>query len=149
MLLKSMQTNVLRNQAAPSPSSSLSNTDNMATNNNNSGGEVPPRRPSSAHSSSSDGDDDDGGDNGGGGGPLDMPSAQEYADRNNHDQHHPIAEFLYQLTKMLTEDNGEIIEWSDGRIKVHHPERLEAEVLHKYFRHSKFASFQVSDSVVI
>jgi hypothetical protein len=56
----------------------------------------------------------------------------------------PIAEFLYQLTKMLTEDNGEIVEWSDGRIKVHHPERLEAEVLHKYFRHSKFASFQVS-----
>jgi hypothetical protein len=57
-------------------------------------------------------------------------------------QHHPVAEFLYQLTKMLTDDNSEIIEWVDGRIKVHHPERLEAEVLHKYFRHSKFASFQ-------
>lgn len=57
-------------------------------------------------------------------------------------QHHPIAEFLYQLTKMLTDDNSEIIEWADGRIKVHYPERLEAEVLHKYFRHSKFASFQ-------
>jgi HSF-type DNA-binding len=53
-----------------------------------------------------------------------------------------IAEFLYQLTKMLTDDNSEIIEWVDGRIKVHYPERLEAEVLHKYFRHSKFASFQ-------
>lgn len=61
-------------------------------------------------------------------------------DRNG--QHHPVAEFLYQLTKMLTDDNSEIIEWVDGRIKVHHPERLEAEVLHKYFRHSKFASFQ-------
>jgi HSF-type DNA-binding len=57
-------------------------------------------------------------------------------------QHHPIAEFLYQLTKMLTDDNNEIIEWIDGRIKVHYPERLEGEVLHKYFRHSKFASFQ-------
>jgi hypothetical protein len=57
-------------------------------------------------------------------------------------QHHPVAEFLYQLTKMLTDDNSEIIEWVDGRIKVHYPERLEGEVLHKYFRHSKFASFQ-------
>ena len=55
-------------------------------------------------------------------------------------QHHPIAEFLYQLTKMLTDDNSEIIEWSDGRIKVHHPQRLETEVLHKYFRHSKCES---------
>ncbi len=56
--------------------------------------------------------------------------------------HHPVAEFLYQLTKMLTDDNNEIIEWVEGRIKVHFPERLETEVLHKYFRHSKFASFQ-------
>ena len=67
-------------------------------------------------------------------------AAHDFQDRNG--QHHPIAEFLYQLTKMLTDDNTEIIEWSDGRIRVHHPERLEAEVLHKYFRHSKFASFQ-------
>jgi HSF-type DNA-binding len=65
---------------------------------------------------------------------------QTFEDRNG--QHHPIAEFLYQLTKLLTDDNSEIIEWADGRIKVHHPERLEGEVLHKYFRHSKFASFQ-------
>lgn len=64
------------------------------------------------------------------------------ADLDRNGQHHPVAEFLYQLTKMLTDDNSEIIEWVDGRIKVHHPERLEAEVLHKYFRHSKFASFQ-------
>ena len=35
-------------------------------------------------------------------------------DRNG--QHHPVAEFLYQLTKMLTDDNSEIIEWVDGRI---------------------------------
>ena len=55
-------------------------------------------------------------------------------DRN---QSQPVAEFLYQLTKMLTDDNSEIIEWTDGRIKVHYPERLEGEVLHKYFRHSK------------
>jgi hypothetical protein len=66
--------------------------------------------------------------------PQDMP------DRGG--QHHPVAEFLYQLTKMLTDNNNEIIEWVEGRIKVHHPERLESDVLHKYFRHSKFASFQ-------
>ncbi|KAG7364550.1 HSF-type DNA-binding protein [Nitzschia inconspicua] len=69
--------------------------------------------------------------------PPSMPSGVGGAN-----QHHPVAEFLYQLTKMLTDDNSEIIEWVDGRIKVHYPERLEDEVLHKYFRHSKFASFQ-------
>jgi hypothetical protein len=91
---------------------------------------------------------------------------------------HSIPEFLYQLTKMLTEDNGRIIEWTTGtqncvcvcvraeerstcvtpthqttflcgcyypytgKIEVHNPHRLETEVLRKYFRHSKFASFQ-------
>lgn len=72
--------------------------------------------------------------------PSAGPEKADLPDRGN--QHHPVAEFLYQLTKMLTDDNNEIIEWVEGRIKVHHPERLEAEVLHKYFRHSKFASFQ-------
>ena len=89
-----------------------------------------------------------GGDNGGI--QADLNQLQQMYDRqgtlgaggDRGSQHHPIAEFLYQLTKMLTDDNSEIIEWVDGRIKVHYPERLEAEVLHKYFRHSKFASFQ-------
>lgn len=71
---------------------------------------------------------------------LSQAQSANPGDRNN--QHHPVAEFLYQLTKMLSDDNNEIIEWVDGRIKVHHPERLEGDVLHKYFRHSKFASFQ-------
>ncbi|KAI2501886.1 hypothetical protein MHU86_12578 [Fragilaria crotonensis] len=31
--------------------------------------------------------------------------------------HHPIAEFLYQLTKMLTENNNEIVEWTNGKIR--------------------------------
>ena len=31
---------------------------------------------------------------------------------------------------------------STGKIEVHSPHRLESEVLQKYFRHSKFASFQ-------
>ncbi|KAI2513393.1 hypothetical protein MHU86_867 [Fragilaria crotonensis] len=53
-----------------------------------------------------------------------------------------VAEFLYQLSKMLTDDNREVIEWSNSRIEVHNPHRLANEVLHKYFRHSKFASFQ-------
>jgi len=56
--------------------------------------------------------------------------------------HNTVAEFLYQLTKMLTDDNKEIIEWVNGRIEVHDPPKLEEEVLHKYFRHSKYASFQ-------
>mmetsp|Transcript_9590 Transcript_9590/g.28634 ORF Transcript_9590/g.28634 Transcript_9590/m.28634 type:complete len:479 (+) Transcript_9590:69-1505(+) len=71
--------------------------------------------------------------------PIATVSAPQAA---TNQPHHPVAEFLYQLTKMLTDDNNEIIEWVDGRIKVHYPERLESEVLHKYFRHSKFASFQ-------
>ncbi|KAL7463496.1 hypothetical protein ACHAXS_005196, partial [Conticribra weissflogii] len=57
-----------------------------------------------------------------------------------------VPEFLYQLTKMLTDThNSPIIEWSplnNGRIEVHNPTRLAAEVLHKYFRHSKYSSFQ-------
>ena len=64
------------------------------------------------------------------------------AGSNSNVPHHPIAEFLYQLTKMLSDNNDEIVEWTNGRIKVHYPDRLEGEVLHKYFRHSKFASFQ-------
>lgn len=56
--------------------------------------------------------------------------------------HNTVAEFLYQLTKMLTDDNKDIIEWVNGRIEVHDPPKLEEEVLHKYFRHSKYASFQ-------
>jgi hypothetical protein len=53
-----------------------------------------------------------------------------------------VAEFLYQLTKMLTDDNREVIEWSNSKIEVHNPTKLASDVLHKYFRHSKFASFQ-------
>merc|ERR1712232_189848 len=37
---------------------------------------------------------------------------------------------------------GEVIEWANGKIEVHNPHRLASEVLQKYFRHSKFASFQ-------
>jgi HSF-type DNA-binding len=29
-----------------------------------------------------------------------------------------------------------------GKIKVHSPLRLQAEIMHSYFRHSKYASFQ-------
>ncbi|KAL9186475.1 hypothetical protein ACHAXT_005713 [Thalassiosira profunda] len=57
-----------------------------------------------------------------------------------------VPEFLYQLTKMLTDPNRDIIEWTtysgSGRIEVHHPGRLEKEVLGRYFRHSKYSSFQ-------
>jgi hypothetical protein len=74
--------------------------------------------------------------------PAAAPTSAGVASAGPNQPHHPVAEFLYQLTKMLTDDNNEIIEWVEGRIKVHFPERLESEVLHKYFRHSKFASFQ-------
>ena len=56
--------------------------------------------------------------------------------------HHPIPEFLYQLTKMLTDDNSAYIEWKEGRIFVYDPPGLAENVLHRYFRHSKYASFQ-------
>lgn len=56
--------------------------------------------------------------------------------------HQPVAEFLYQVTRMLVENNQDIIEFMSGRIVVYSPKRLEKEVLHKYFRHSKFSSFQ-------
>ena len=112
---------------AAGSNNSLANLQSMAGNNNNN---------------------NNGGMGGGGGGaaglPNDLDQLQQAYNRTGDrgSQHHPIAEFLYQLTKMLTDDNSEIIEWVDGRIKVHYPERLEGEVLHKYFRHSKFASFQ-------
>lgn len=53
-----------------------------------------------------------------------------------------VPEFLFQLIKMLTDDNKEIIEWVDGKIAVHQPTKLATSVLHRYFRHSKYASFQ-------
>lgn len=53
-----------------------------------------------------------------------------------------VPEFLFQLTKMLTDDNKEIIEWVSGKIAVHNPNKLATTVLHRYFRHSKYASFQ-------
>ena len=34
---------------------------------------------------------------------------------------HPVAEFLFQLTKMLTDDNKEYIEWRKGSIYVLDP----------------------------
>ena len=53
-----------------------------------------------------------------------------------------VPEFLFQLTKMLTDDNSDIIEWVSGKIAVHNPNKLASTVLHRYFRHSKYASFQ-------
>jgi hypothetical protein len=55
---------------------------------------------------------------------------------------HPVAEFLFQLTKMLTDDNKEFIEWRKASIFVHDPPGLEKNILPKYFRHSNYSSFQ-------
>ena len=55
----------------------------------------------------------------------------------------PVPEFLYHLTRMLREPSSHrLIEWDAGRILVHDPVRLESEVLGKYYRHSKYPSFQ-------
>ena len=54
---------------------------------------------------------------------------------------HPVAEFLFQLTKMLTDNNSEFIEWSNASIYVHDPPGLEKNILPKYFRHSNYSSF--------
>jgi hypothetical protein len=54
-----------------------------------------------------------------------------------------IPEFLYQLIRMLkNEANWNIIQWGPACIIVHDPVRLENELLHLYFRHSNFSSFQ-------
>ncbi|KAL3771677.1 hypothetical protein ACHAW5_005929 [Stephanodiscus triporus] len=55
---------------------------------------------------------------------------------------HPVAEFLFQLTKMLTDNNTEFIEWRNASIFVHDPPGLEREILPRYFRHSNYSSFQ-------
>ena len=55
----------------------------------------------------------------------------------------PVAEFLFHLTRMLSDPaNYHLIEWDAGRIVVHDPPAMETEVLGKYFRHSKYSSFQ-------
>lgn len=55
----------------------------------------------------------------------------------------PVAEFLFHLTRMLSDPaNHHLIEWDAGRIVVHDPPAMETEVLGKYFRHSKYSSFQ-------
>eukprot|EP00985_Skeletonema_marinoi_P004409 scaffold1925_cov155-Skeletonema_marinoi.AAC.3 len=55
---------------------------------------------------------------------------------------HPVAEFLFQLTKMLTDDNKQYIEWRKASIFVTDPPGLEKFILPKYFRHSNYSSFQ-------
>jgi hypothetical protein len=71
-----------------------------------------------------------------------LPSVPSAAAAAAAPANNTVAEFLYQLTKMLTDDNREVIEWSNSKIEVHNPTKLASDVLHKYFRHSKFASFQ-------
>eukprot|EP00957_Ditylum_brightwellii_P137113 10454855-Ditylum_brightwellii.AAC.1 len=55
----------------------------------------------------------------------------------------PVPDFLFQLTLMLSESsNHQFIEWSHRLVVVHDPVNLEKKVLKKYFRHSKYSSFQ-------
>jgi len=53
-----------------------------------------------------------------------------------------VADFLHRLTKMLREGNESYIEWSEGKLHIHNPSKLASEVLPKYYRHSKYSSFQ-------
>ena len=55
----------------------------------------------------------------------------------------PIAEFLCHLTRMLSDpSHHSAIEWAERKIRVHDPRRLQNDVLRKFFRHSKYSSFQ-------
>mmetsp|Transcript_9814 Transcript_9814/g.12798 ORF Transcript_9814/g.12798 Transcript_9814/m.12798 type:complete len:386 (-) Transcript_9814:184-1341(-) len=52
-------------------------------------------------------------------------------------------EFLRKLVDMLVNQaNKSIIEWRDNKIHVYDPQAVCNEVLPKYFRHSKYSSFQ-------
>ena len=66
------------------------------------------------------------------------PAYKELRDALNHP-------FLYRLTKMLSnnKEQSDVIEWSNGRIHVHDPTKLESNVLKHYFPsiHSTYASF--------
>ncbi|OQR90761.1 hypothetical protein ACHHYP_05271 [Achlya hypogyna] len=55
-----------------------------------------------------------------------------------------VPKFLRQLYRILTDEDASIITWApDGAsIKLYNIRRLEAEVLPKYFKHNKLASFQ-------
>eukprot|EP00624_Nannochloropsis_granulata_P005364 evm.model.NODE_37938_length_5828_cov_20.535175.3 len=70
---------------------------------------------------------------GGGGGAL---QAQLLAKKSKK------PEFLVKLYRMLQFEDPTVICWDSGRIHVHDPKALGNEVLHKYFRHSKYSSFQ-------
>ena len=55
----------------------------------------------------------------------------------------PIAEFLCHLTRMLSDpSHHSAIEWAERKIRVHDPRRLQNDILRKFFRHSKYSSFQ-------
>eukprot|EP00640_Fibrocapsa_japonica_P003542 CAMPEP_0113937844 /NCGR_PEP_ID=MMETSP1339-20121228/4361_1 /TAXON_ID=94617 /ORGANISM="Fibrocapsa japonica" /LENGTH=303 /DNA_ID=CAMNT_0000940751 /DNA_START=138 /DNA_END=1049 /DNA_ORIENTATION=+ /assembly_acc=CAM_ASM_000762 len=51
-------------------------------------------------------------------------------------------EFLRKLVQILSEEEDEIIHWDKGLIFVNDPNRLCSEILSKYFRHSRYSSFQ-------
>ncbi len=71
------------------------------------------------------------------------PASQVLVTTSNEKAERPVPEFLYILTRMLSDPfNRHLIEWDNGRIVVHDPIRLEAEVLGNYYRHSKYTSFQ-------
>ncbi len=53
----------------------------------------------------------------------------------------PVDEFLVQLTKMLTGDNKDYIEWRKASVFVFDPPGLEKFVLTKYFRRSNYSTF--------
>lgn len=53
-----------------------------------------------------------------------------------------IPDFMFQLIKILTECDKNIIEWTRGMIRIHNPQELEMKILPNYFRHTKFSSFQ-------
>jgi len=62
---------------------------------------------------------------------------------DDHERKHNSPEFLRKLVEILSDaTNFSIIEWKESRIHVYDPEALCSTVLPRYFRHTKYSSFQ-------
>ena len=62
-------------------------------------------------------------------------------------QHNDIiltgSKFQHSLIRMLqSKENSCIIQWINGQIVVHDPKKMESQVLHKYYNHRNYTSFQ-------
>lgn len=78
---------------------------------------------------------------------IPCPAGEKTAEEKKMDDDDPtkkssIPDFLSKLYQMLNFEDAEIIQWDQGKIYVKDPDKLGKEVLKKYFRHSRYTSFQ-------